>query len=290
MYLKCFFALSGHLTVKVVYAAASQCNVSSDTTGFHGYVEGLKARYKQALRHMWGAMDTGYAIRQACAMVKSRYRTTHWMTTSSNSMMELAICAKDVILAGLSSVCTFDWAYFEQSTAKPKPRILVSTEPHYTSSRPIHIRNVCLLFNSLFEAHFLPVHIALTLTVSTVYEIIAGPSIPRELALALHISGICRVLGWTFICVYFYRYTTYHRLCIGLRDAEMREAGLLESDHERDGFSRKIYGRLGFLEAVLFPIGGFLFGSIPACQAVLSHLFTDRLTYQVSLKPQFMKW
>ena len=30
MFLKCFFALSGNLNTEIVYAAASQCNVSSD--------------------------------------------------------------------------------------------------------------------------------------------------------------------------------------------------------------------------------------------------------------------
>jgi hypothetical protein len=37
---------------------------------------------------------------------------------------------------------------------------------------------------------------------------------------------------------------------------------------------------------MLFPIGGFVFGAIPAMHAEISHLFTDRLTYVVSLKPQ----
>jgi hypothetical protein len=72
MYLKCFFALSGNLDVKVVYAAASQCNVSSDDKGFMGYYSGLDARYKQALRHMWGSLDSGYAIRESVKMFRRR--------------------------------------------------------------------------------------------------------------------------------------------------------------------------------------------------------------------------
>jgi hypothetical protein len=74
MYLKCFFALSGNLTVQIVYAAASQCNVSSDLKGITGYLDGLKARYKQALRHMWGSLDTGFAIRETMNMMDRHRR------------------------------------------------------------------------------------------------------------------------------------------------------------------------------------------------------------------------
>lgn len=68
MYLKCFFALSGNLNVKVVYAPVSQCNVSSDSKGITGYFGGLTARYNQALRHMWGSLDSGFAIRESIEM------------------------------------------------------------------------------------------------------------------------------------------------------------------------------------------------------------------------------
>ena len=69
MFLKCFFALSGNLTIQTVYVAASQCNISSGFNGVCGYMDGLLARYKQALRHMWGALDSGFAIRQAVTLL-----------------------------------------------------------------------------------------------------------------------------------------------------------------------------------------------------------------------------
>ena len=66
----------------------------------------------------------------------------------------------------------------------------------------------------------------------------------------------------------------------------MRQAGMLETMEDHDGFSPHVFQNVGIFEVATFPIGGFLFGAIPALQAVLSHLFTDRLTYVVSLKPQ----
>lgn len=73
MYLKCFFALSGNLTVRVIHAAASQCNVGSDASGIRGYLDRFSARYKQALRHMWGSLDTGFAVRAAISMVSRSF-------------------------------------------------------------------------------------------------------------------------------------------------------------------------------------------------------------------------
>lgn len=65
MYLKCFFALSGNLTARIVPSPASQSNVSAgnDVGGIRGWIEAIKARYVQAIRHMWGSLDSGFAIR-----------------------------------------------------------------------------------------------------------------------------------------------------------------------------------------------------------------------------------
>jgi hypothetical protein len=78
MYLKCFFALNGNLTNRTVLSPVSQTNVSSGTTakGFRGIYLDVQARYKQALRHMWGALDTGYAIRKFVELWQERKHTT----------------------------------------------------------------------------------------------------------------------------------------------------------------------------------------------------------------------
>lgn len=75
MYLKCWFATAGRLTVRVVHSAASQCNVCSDAKGIRGWIESWRARYRQALRHMWGSLDTGYAIEKAWRLYWQRGNT-----------------------------------------------------------------------------------------------------------------------------------------------------------------------------------------------------------------------
>lgn len=73
MYLKCFFALNGNLTVRSVISPVSQTNVTGGAGGgFNGTVADIKARYKQAIRHMWGALDSGYAIRKVVELWQER--------------------------------------------------------------------------------------------------------------------------------------------------------------------------------------------------------------------------
>ncbi|KAF4423146.1 hypothetical protein F53441_14274, partial [Fusarium austroafricanum] len=71
MYIKCFFALNGNLTSRVIYSPVSQSNV----TGGGGLWKDTCARYKQALRHMWGALDTGFALRKFVQLWQDRKQT-----------------------------------------------------------------------------------------------------------------------------------------------------------------------------------------------------------------------
>lgn len=75
MYLKCFFALNGNLTSRTVLAPVSQTSVCSDEKGYRGVIADVRARYAQALRHMWGALDTGYAMRRMVKLWKGRKTT-----------------------------------------------------------------------------------------------------------------------------------------------------------------------------------------------------------------------
>ncbi|KAF9770723.1 hypothetical protein IL306_011665 [Fusarium sp. DS 682] len=71
MYIKCFFALNGNLTSRVIYSPVSQSNV----TGGGGLLKDTRARYNQALRHMWGALDTGFALRKLVQLWQDRKQT-----------------------------------------------------------------------------------------------------------------------------------------------------------------------------------------------------------------------
>jgi hypothetical protein len=287
MYLKCFFALSGNIKVHIIYAAASQCNVSSEMQGFRGYLDGLNARYKQALRHMWGSLDTGFAVRESVKMIQRHRKASNARVDLPLSVPKYVCDMLKMIRKELLTSCSSNWTAFYTSTGLHKSLIpkLADTEP--APPTPINKNNLFTLYMRLFEAHFLPIHLCVILTTSSVFTMFY-PSflIPEVLKIALDFAGWCRLAGWLLMLCYFWRYETYHKLCVGLRQEEMRKAGMLEDMQEHDGFSTNVFQIAGFVEAGLFPIGGFIFGAIPALQAVLSHVFTDRLVYVVSLKPQ----
>lgn len=181
-----------------------------------------------------------------------------------------------------------NWTAFYTSTGLDKSLApnLAKAEP--SPSKPIHRTNLFTLYQRLFEAHFLPIHLAVVLTTSSIFSLnVPGFMMPEVLHMALDFAGWCRLAGWLLMLCFFYRFDSYHRLCVGLRQEEMREAGMLDELTEHDGFSLTVFPVAGIFEACLFPLGGFIFGAIPALQAVISHVFTDRITYVVSLKPQF---
>lgn len=78
MYLKCFFALNGNLTCRTIMSPVSQSNVHAggEKKGYRGVYMDMNARYKQALRHMWGALDTGFALRKVVELWQERKYTS----------------------------------------------------------------------------------------------------------------------------------------------------------------------------------------------------------------------
>lgn len=87
MYLKCFFALNGNLTSRTVLSPVSQSNVTGGgKEGVVGIYMDMTARYKQALRHMWGALDTGYALRKLVECWRERKHTARVFRPLHQSM------------------------------------------------------------------------------------------------------------------------------------------------------------------------------------------------------------
>jgi Glycosyl transferase family group 2 len=74
MLLKCFFLTNGQTTTRTVFSAASQCNITGRSnkdrtcTSLMPDFYTIYMRYKQGLRHMWGSLDSGYALRQTMRM------------------------------------------------------------------------------------------------------------------------------------------------------------------------------------------------------------------------------
>jgi len=82
MYLKCYFATQGNLTSCTVLAPASQTNICSGESGWRGLVGSLKARYRQAVRHMWGSLDSGFLLK---SLFSFRWTFSYVFFSSSSS-------------------------------------------------------------------------------------------------------------------------------------------------------------------------------------------------------------
>ncbi|KAK3659987.1 hypothetical protein LTR56_000913 [Elasticomyces elasticus] len=248
MYLKCFFAVSGRLRSKVIYTAASQCNVCSGDLGIRGYAGTVAARYQQALRHMWGMLDTGYALRHATAMLFLRAR--------------------------------FWWCH---GVGRRTLHHLKQQQPHLPS---IHKTNMLTMLYRLLEAHILPLQLVVALTSSTLYDTAkSSRPLPSVLRVSFIICRACRLLGFGAMILFVYRYRAYHYLCVELRRADEKLARKLGDADNEKGAEPTTMASIGWREAVVFPVAGVLFGAIPALQATLMHLYSVRLVYTVSLKP-----
>ncbi|PMD18508.1 hypothetical protein NA56DRAFT_672343 [Hyaloscypha hepaticicola] len=82
MYIKCFFAVNGNLTTRSVFAPASHSNVHSSGKGIRGFFGDINARYKQAMRHMWGALDSGFVLKNLTQLWWAKHgKSIHWTNT-----------------------------------------------------------------------------------------------------------------------------------------------------------------------------------------------------------------
>lgn len=268
MFVKCFFALNGNLTCRVVNSPVSQSNITSGCgKGYRGVYGDVKARYKQALRHMWGALDTGFALRKGVEMWRRRkqttrvYRPLHSTHSATSDMYMPNVQVTDSELNQFCENGIFTGIVEE-----------TIDEPHW--------EHVFYLFHRLFEAHFLPVHMTILVVASTLYvKLTEGNGDPWGLAWAFNICNIARIVGFAQVVFYLFLYESYHRVCVAKREKEMAKAGL--SDGMR--FSQRSLRR-NLIDYVMVPLVAPIYGAIPCIQAQISHLWTVDLVYTVSKK------
>lgn len=141
-----------------------------------------------------------------------------------------------------------------------------------------------ILLHRMYEAHFLPAHLALLMIAGTIYPLLVPASrTPSLLLQALDLTTYMRLLSLTVLFAFFILYERYHELCVSTREREMTAAGL--EDRMVGGFSYRRHWTRG-LDYVLFPVSGVLFGSFPTIVALVWHFWTLRLVYRVSVKPK----
>lgn len=155
----------------------------------------------------------------------------------------------------------------------------------YTVSRPNWSRILCLL-HRLFEAHFLPTHMAILTIASGIHDLLAQYTAtpdPAATAWTFQVAGYLRIAGFLMVAVYMGLYEHLHALCVSQRRSEMRNAG--PALYAQSTFSTREW-RKNWTDYILIPVVAPLFGSIPASQAQFCHFWTLDLVYTVSKKPE----
>ncbi|KAK3382455.1 glycosyl transferase family group 2-domain-containing protein [Lasiosphaeria ovina] len=269
MYLKCFFALNGNLTVRTVLSPVSQTNVTGGGhgKGYPGIIADVRARYKQALRHMWGALDTGYALRKVVELWKERKHTSRAFRPLHTSMNDDSdTYVPETQLDSATSEFTAESGIFSD----------VVTD---TLKSPDYER-LLSLFHRLFEAHFLPVQMTILVVASTLYIwVTEGNADVHGVAWIYPVCNVLRTLGFMEVALYLFLYEKFHKICLETREKEMSDAGLLKGMH----FSRRDF-KTNLVDYVMVPLVAPIFGAIPCAQAQIFHFWTLDLVYTVSKK------
>lgn len=268
MYLKSFFATNGHLTCRTIMSPVSQSNVEGGNKGgIRGAIFDLKARYKQALRHMWGALDAGYALRKGVEMWHERKHTTRSFRPLHQTFGDSA----DMYIP--------DNQLPDSDPQTPRESGIFSDVTQETIKEP-HLENICYVYHRMYEAHIIPVHMSILVVASALYMFVTdGNEDPNNLNWCFKASNILRTVGFMLMGGYMFLYEHFHRICVETRETEMKAAGL----DEGMGFSHRSWKK-NCWDYLTVPIVAPLYSSIPCIQAELSHFWTIDLVYTVSKK------
>lgn len=254
MMLKCYFATNGRLNIETIPSPASMSNVTSGSTGWSGWLHNHKARYFQALRHMWGCLDSGYAVARWCQMG----------TSSPNSHAGHNLNEDDT-----------------------KSRSSLGVEMVGVRGSKVHfvwLRNA-VLFLRLFEAHTFPLHFMCILAASSYHSShLSSSKASPYLEIVLKLTEYARTANGVLMAVCLLTaYANFYNVCVQARQWEMRKAGLHDFTFQSSTRGRWSLGSI--LDILSLPVASMLFGTLPLLQAVFSHFWSDRLLYRVSGKP-----
>lgn len=232
MFVKSFLSTGGNLHVETIYSPASQLNVVGDKHsqgGFAGWLSDMRARYAQGMRHMWGSLDSGYALRRVITGDLGDGPVNWWAMTN----LLFRLFQAHIMLGWLLILLLRD-----QISPLDPYKAVRNAEP-------------------LETPEIMAWDVAWISFCVKMVDIIRGFSV---------ISTIATML----------LYDQYHHAA-AVKRWNKPQAGMRANEISLRRFPWSL------LDLCAIP-GGILFGIIPLYHAQFLHLFTNTLTYTVSLK------
>lgn len=272
MYIKCFIATKGNFNAKTIVAPISQTNLSTGIKGYRGFVADIKSRYFQALRHNWGALDGGYAVRQTYKLWQERHRIRatsqplhlqYSDNLNTDIVQKAKVYSSDVENTGFSASAT---DYETTTLTIPSTRWFP----------------FLVLFYRLFEAQCLPVHMLIIIVSTSAFTLFTITGTSPHVIMILDISSKLRLAGLACFMGMMLTYEFYHRACLAERVRELRELGLYEV--HKDNIGQRSWRR-NWIDYLMVPVVGVVYGSLPALHAQLKQLRSPKLVYRVTPKP-----
>ncbi|KAJ3119523.1 hypothetical protein HK100_000275 [Physocladia obscura] len=294
MLLKCFFATEGRVKVNPVFSPASCCNIEGkEGSGALGF---MWARYGQVIlserkylsaevakRHLWGALDSGYALRKALfAIIAPGY--------------------ENPIVGG-------------PQVSDKKKQLMPDDEVHF------NFYKLLVLFHRLMEAHIVGGHLFILVTLSSIFlpvgpnpssfsihywESFTDHAVHPIVVLACDICGYLRAFSVFSVIACAYYYERYYRWVgvarwnlssLGDRQQLTSEASpYMNGVHIGPGKRVSHLGRRAGLESIrtkwnyldwfALPITALLYQAIPQVHTQILQLWTDKLMYETAAKPK----
>ncbi|ORX39820.1 hypothetical protein BD324DRAFT_607033 [Kockovaella imperatae] len=312
MYIKCLFATGGRLLPETIYSPASQLDVvSSHVVGWRGYWNAHVARYQQALRHMWGSLDSLYAARMLMTgdfvahRLEPSFVTQNTVFTydSFDNLAPHRLGRRLSLLLPMETVEEVDGESDSEDLSDSTPDLsdsspesrptmassatslfelaspLIETKPQAevpeeTSTRWLPFMSLAL---RLYEAHFLMGHIALLVVHRALFPV--PENLHPFLQWSVNITDRYRGISPIFLLIGLFLYELYINETVTGR---WKRAGDRLGIQSTDQRSKRMLRSL--LDVAFVPIATVL-AVVPLFHAQFLHLFTERLEYRVSLKP-----
>ncbi|KAJ9102327.1 hypothetical protein QFC21_002727 [Naganishia friedmannii] len=315
MFIKCNISTRGNLVSETIYSPASQMDVMGNIKGgIRGFIGAHQARYKQAVRHLWGSLDIAYTLhriltgdlqshpdaadavdQQDHVPISRRYGRLLGSPDSENHFpgydYHTGKGSVPFSVSGSPTEALLD-AYAKERFLSPileeeaEVDLLANTVLPFKQDATHQFLPLLTMLYRIYEACLMMGNITIFVVARAAYSILVNQQVLTAAAVtevpsvqsALYWSEKLRNLSGILLVVTALSYDRYHRYTAKGRwenDTANRLGAVPRDRSHRTALSALDYFALP---------ATIIFGPIAMLHAHFMHVFTNRLRYTVSLK------